>query len=144
MTTGRLIQVCSEELEHGGTFTAKVNTGQNHWTIEPDMSVSWLPGPYQFTVHVTLDKNFENSTTHYTNGTTMDWDFTAMHSFGHWSFGPVSYFYKQITADSGPAALNGGSDQEGDVAPDLNQPCAEMAACRASADNRHAPCSVLS
>lgn len=91
--------------------TAKVNTGQNHWTIEPDMSVSWLPGPYQFTVHATLDKNFENSATHYTNGSTMDWDFTAMRGFGHWSIGPVSYFYKQITADSGPAALNGGSPE---------------------------------
>lgn len=91
--------------------TATVNVGQNHWTIEPDMSVSYLPGPYQFTAHLTIDKNFENQNKSYTNGTTMDWDFTALRSFGKFSFGPVGYFYKQITPDEGPVALNGGSPE---------------------------------
>lgn len=100
--------------------TAKVNVGQNHWTIEPNASVTWVPGPYQFTIHTTFDKNFRNSATDYTNGTTMDIDLTALRRFGRWSVGPVSYFYKQITADSGPSALNGGSPESfalgGDVA----------------------------
>ena len=89
--------------------TAVVNNGQNHWTIEPDASISYLPPGYQFTIHGTIDKNFENPHTHYTNGDTVDFDFTAMKLFGRFGFGPVSYYYKQITADQGPQNLNGGS-----------------------------------
>lgn len=88
---------------------AVVNVGQNHWTIEPNASISYLPKGYQFTVHATFDRNFKNTTTRYTNGTTMDLDFTTLKSFGRWSVGPVGYYYKQITPDEGPVHLNGGS-----------------------------------
>jgi hypothetical protein len=89
--------------------TAVVNVGQNHWTLEPNTSLSYLPPGYQFTVHTTFDKNFQNAYKHYINGTTMDIDMTAMKNFDRFSFGPVSYFYRQITADAGPAKLNGGT-----------------------------------
>ncbi len=89
--------------------TAVVNNGQNHWTVEPDASLSYLPPGYQFTVHATLDKNFENHAIRYINGDTVDFDFTATKSFGRFSFGPVSYYYKQITRDAGPSKYYGGS-----------------------------------
>jgi hypothetical protein len=91
--------------------TDTVVTGENHWTIEPDASLSYLPPGYQFTVHGTLDKNFQNQAQHYINGTTVDFDFTAMKAFGKFAIGPVSYFYKQVTRDEGPIKLNGGSPE---------------------------------
>ncbi|MDE8345782.1 MAG: transporter [Acidocella sp.] len=100
--------------------TAAVVTGENHWTIEPDASLSYLPPGYQFTVHGTLDKNFQNQAQHYINGTTVDFDFTAMKSFGRFAAGPVGYFYKQITRDEGPAKLNGGSPEAVAVGGDMS------------------------
>jgi hypothetical protein len=89
--------------------TAVVNNGQNHWTLEPNTAISYLPPGYQFTVHATFDKNYQNSVTHYINGTTMDIDMTAMKDFGRFSFGPVAYYYRQITADAGPPNLDSGT-----------------------------------
>lgn len=92
--------------------TAALNIGQGHWALLPGAAISWLPKNYQMTLQGVLVKNYQNADTHYTNGTTIDFDATAIRRAGAWSFGPVGYYYKQITADSGPLKLNAGSPEE--------------------------------
>ena len=90
-----------------GTYTAPVNTpamytvnaGNNFWTLEPDLAISYLGGGYDLTAHVAYNVNTENPTTKYRSGDQFFLDLTATKTFGHLEFGVVSYYSKQVTAD---------------------------------------------
>ena len=90
-----------------GSYTAPVNTpteytvnaGNNFWTLEPNLGISYLGEGYNFTVHVAYDVNTENPTTKYRSGAQLFLDLTATKNFGNWGFGVVSYYAKQVTAD---------------------------------------------
>lgn len=58
--------------------TAALNIGQGHWALLPGAAISWLPKNYQMTLQGVLVKNYQNADTHYTNGTTIDFDATAI------------------------------------------------------------------
>lgn len=94
------------------TTPAAINIGQNHYTLEPNFALTYFHSGWAFTAHTVFDINGVNQQTHYRNGTTMDVDYTAFKAIGRWSFGPVGYYLTQITRDSGPAKLDGGSPQE--------------------------------
>lgn len=94
------------------TTPTAVNIGQNHYTIEPNFAITYFHDGWAFTAHTVFDINGVNQQTHYRNGTTVDVDYTAFKTIGRWSFGPVGYYLKQITSDSGPARLNGGSPEQ--------------------------------
>ena len=85
-----------------------VNTGKNHWAIEPMGAMTYLDtttgrelsGAAGFTF------NQENSDTHYKSGTEFHLDAAAIQHFSEKLYlGLVGYAYKQITGDSGSGAV---------------------------------------
>jgi hypothetical protein len=100
-----------------GTYNVdnSVNTGSGHWVLEPNFSVTYLKNGWDLTAHTTFDVNFVNPETDYRNGTFWYEDLTATRNFGKFTTGPVAWGYNQITADSGPVNLNGGSPHEWSV-----------------------------
>lgn len=98
----------------------RINIGQKERTYEPNVSLTYMDDNWLFSIHPLFDINNWNNdagiidgrTVSYRNGTTFDMDWTAFHRSGAWNYGLVGYFLRQITADKGPAQLNGGRPWE--------------------------------
>ena len=90
-----------------GTYTAPVNTatqytvnpGDNFWTFEPGLALSYLRDGYNITLHTLYEINTKNPTTSFRSGDQFFLDFTATKHFGSWEIGPVAYAAQQVTAD---------------------------------------------
>ena len=105
-------------LNDGGYKNApgRINIGQNERTIEPNVSLTYMDSNWLLSGHLVFDINgwnndagtIDGQTVSYKNGTTADLDWTLFHRTGHWNYGLVGYFLRQISADQGPAQLNGG------------------------------------
>lgn len=110
-----------------GTYSAtnSVNTGGNHWALEPNIALTYLRYGWDLTAHLTTETAFVNPTTQYTNGTFLFLDLTATKKIGKWTTGPVGFVYAQISPDSGPARLNSGYPTEYSAGWDLGYDLAE-------------------
>lgn len=87
--------------------SATVNIGNNFWTFQPEVALSYISPQWLLSAHVMYDTNTQNKATDYTSGDQLFIDFTALHNFGKWSVGPVAYYTKQVTADTNSGTYYG-------------------------------------
>lgn len=96
------------------------NTGKNFWTIEPTAAVMYFgkKNGIEASLFLGADFNFENPDTNYQSGTQLHLDGTLAQHFPLWGglagVGINSYWYEQVTGDSGSGANFG--DFEGRTA----------------------------
>jgi hypothetical protein len=86
-----------------GTFKLG-NVGAPYYTFQPEAILSYIKDGWNLTAAVYDEINTANSVTHYTSGDILHADFTATKTFGKWTFGPVAYYYGQVTNDSCPVS----------------------------------------
>jgi len=90
------------------------NVGKNYWTFEPSASVSWLSSKIglETSAFAGLDFNTKNDATDYQTGAAFHLDVTVAEHLpllgGFVGVGANSFFYQQITGDSGSGAAFGG------------------------------------
>ena len=80
------------------------NVANPYFTFQPELIVSYLKDGWNLSVAMYDEINTENRVTHYTTGDIFHADFTATKTIGKWTFGPVAYYYGQVTNDSCPAS----------------------------------------
>ncbi len=78
--------------------------GNNFWTIEPDIGVSWLHEGWNITGHIVFDINTYNSDTQYQSGDVFFFDGTVAKTFGKWTLGAGFNITQQLNSDSGAGA----------------------------------------
>jgi hypothetical protein len=89
------------------------NTGKNFWTIEPTLALMYLgqQNGIEASLFMGVDFNQENPDTHYKSGTQFHLDGTLAQHFplseGLAGIGVSSFYYEQITGDSGSGASFG-------------------------------------
>ncbi len=82
-----------------------VNTGQNHYSLEPNIALTYLRNGYDLTAHLLTEIPFQNPSTGYANGTLGILDLTATRKIGRWTTGPVGMYWGQWSPDAGPASM---------------------------------------
>ena len=90
-----------------GTTTGPTGQGSSanpYYTFQPELILSYLKDGWNLTVALYEELNTANEITHYTTGNLFHADFTATKTIGKWTFGPVAYFYGQVTNDSCPVS----------------------------------------
>jgi len=92
-----------------------VGSGNNFWTLQPELALSWLHDGWNVSVDMNYAYNFENSTTHYKSGQELGIDYTVAKTVGKWTFGLGGHTMNQLTDDSGSGASS----------------CAQAGGCRA-------------
>jgi hypothetical protein len=78
------------------------NIGNPWWTFVPELIVSYQNDGWNFSAALSAEINTKNTITNYTSGSIMKADFTATKTIGNWTFGPVAYYYGQVSDDSCP------------------------------------------
>jgi hypothetical protein len=76
------------------------NTGAPYWTFQPELILSYLKDGWNLSAALYEEINTANSLTQYTSGSILHADFTATKTIGKWTFGPVAYYYGQVSNDS--------------------------------------------
>jgi hypothetical protein len=74
--------------------------GDPYWTFQPELIVSYLKDGWNLSAAIYDEINTKNTATNYTSGNILHADFTATKTIGKWTFGPVAYYYGQITNDT--------------------------------------------
>jgi len=69
------------------------------WTLEPTLGITYVPSAWNFSTNLYYDYNFQNPTSHYTSGTMIGADYTAMRAFGKWGVGLGAYSQTQLDYD---------------------------------------------
>jgi hypothetical protein len=82
------------------TFNGLGNQGAPFWTFQPEIIVSYLKDGWNLSAAVYAEFNTRNSLTQYQSGDILHADFTATKTIGKWTFGPVAYYYGQVSDDS--------------------------------------------
>jgi hypothetical protein len=93
------------------------NVGAPFWTFQPEILVSYLANGWNLTAAVYEEFNTKNSVDGYTTGNILHADFTATHSFGKWTIGPVASYTGQVTNDSCGSGCTVSSPFPGFLAP---------------------------
>jgi hypothetical protein len=89
-----------------GTITTPTglgNIGSPWWTFVPQVSFSYLKDGWNLSTIVLYETNTANTDTGYRSGDTLDAEFIATKTIGKWTFGPVGYYYGQVTDDTSSA-----------------------------------------
>jgi hypothetical protein len=81
--------------------------GDPYFTFQPEVIVSYLKDGWNLSAALYMEINTKNTATHYTTGNILHTDFTATKTIGKWTFGPVAYYFGQVTDDSCPAVTCG-------------------------------------
>ena len=74
--------------------------GDPYWTFQPELIVSYLKDGWNLSAAIYDEINTRNTATNYTSGNILHADFTATKTIGKWTFGPVAYYFGQITNDT--------------------------------------------
>jgi hypothetical protein len=74
--------------------------GDPYWTFQPELIVSYLKDGWNLSAAIYEEINTRNTATQYTTGNLLHADFTATKTIGKWTFGPVAYYWGQISNDS--------------------------------------------
>jgi len=90
------------------------NVGQNYWTFEPVVSLSYLSSKIglEVSAYAGLDFNTKNEDTDYQTGDQFHLDLTVaehlpLGKLGVFGLGANAFYYQQITGDSGSGAILG-------------------------------------
>ena len=78
--------------------------GDPYWTFQPEVIVSYLKDGWNLSAAIYAEINTRNTATQYRTGNILHADFTATKTIGKWTFGPVAYYYGQVSDDSCSAA----------------------------------------
>ena len=70
------------------------------FALEPNLNLTYAPGPWNFSAGVYYDHNFENETTHYTSADILGGDYTVMRWFGRWGLGVGGSSQTQFNNDT--------------------------------------------
>jgi hypothetical protein len=81
------------------------NVGSPYWTFQPELALSWLGGGWNLTAFSYVEVNTENTRTGYTSAPIYHVDWTATYTLGKWTFGPVGYWYAQLSDDKCPIGI---------------------------------------
>jgi hypothetical protein len=81
--------------------------GDPYWTFQPEIIVSYLKDGWNLSAAIYEEINTRNTITQYKTGDILHADFTATKTIGKWTFGPVAYYYGQVSDDSCPALTCG-------------------------------------
>lgn len=98
-----------------GSYTVGhlANTGKNYFTTEPTLGLVYLgtKNGREASLFTGIDFNTENNATHYQSGTQFHLDGTLAQHLpllkGLAGIGVTSFYYQQVTGDSGPGATFG-------------------------------------
>jgi hypothetical protein len=82
-----------------GTFGSG-SVGQAFWTFQPEVIVSYLKDGWNLSAAIYEEFNTRSTVTQYQSGDILHADFTATKTIGKWTFGPVAYYYGQVSDDS--------------------------------------------
>jgi hypothetical protein len=74
--------------------------GDPYWTFQPEVIVSYLKDGWNLSAAIYAEINTRNTATQYRTGNILHADFTATKTIGKWTFGPVAYYYGQVSDDS--------------------------------------------
>jgi hypothetical protein len=74
--------------------------GDPYWTFQPEFIVSYLKDGWNLSAAIYDEINTRNTVTQYKSGNILHADFTATKTIGNWTFGPVAYYYGQVSDDS--------------------------------------------
>jgi hypothetical protein len=80
--------------------TGLSNQGAPFWTFQPEVIISYLKDGWNLSAAIYEEFNTQNTISHYTSGNILHADFTATKTIGRWTFGPVAYYYGQVTNDA--------------------------------------------
>jgi hypothetical protein len=84
--------------------TGNGSVGQAFWTFQPEVIVSYLKDGWNLSAAVYEEFNTRSTVSQYQSGDILHADFTATKTIGKWTFGPVAYYYGQVSDDSCTAA----------------------------------------
>lgn len=76
------------------------NAGSRFWTFQPEVIASYLKNGWNLSAAIYEEFNTRNTVSQYTTGNILHADFTATKTIGKWTFGPVAYYYGQVSNDS--------------------------------------------
>lgn len=88
----------------------RLNTGLGRWALDPNVAVTWLQPKHGQEVSLSMGWtfNFENPSTQYTSGQEFHLEYyLGQHLPKGFAVGLAGYIYNQMTADTGPGALQG-------------------------------------
>jgi hypothetical protein len=90
-----------------GTYdkTAAVSTGNEFWTIQPNLALTYLDDGWNASVHMLYDFNTKNTDTGYTSGQEFIVNAWVTKDIAGWSVGPVGYAVIQTTSDKNEGGL---------------------------------------
>jgi hypothetical protein len=97
--TGTNVVVSGNSLNGFGNF------GNDYWTFQPELIVSYLAGGYNLSAALYGEFNTANRQDNYTQGDIFHADFTATKTFGKWTIGPVAYYAAQVSNDKCPIGV---------------------------------------
>jgi hypothetical protein len=89
----------------GSSNNGFANFGNNYWTFQPELIVSYLAGGWNLSAALYEEFNTANGQDNYTQGNIFHADFTATKTIGKWTFGPVGYYVAQVTDDKCPTGV---------------------------------------
>ncbi|WP_192458208.1 SphA family protein [Musicola keenii] len=83
----------------GRNVKSATTIGNDYWTIEPNVALTYLSNGWSVTFNNILDVNTENKTTHYQSGMTYYLDMTVAKKINNFTVGVVGNYTHQITDD---------------------------------------------
>jgi hypothetical protein len=86
--------------QHGFSPLGYPSIGDPYWTFQPEFIISYLKDGWNLSAAIYDEVNTRNTITQYKTGNILHADFTATKTIGKWTFGPVAYYYGQISDDS--------------------------------------------
>jgi hypothetical protein len=81
------------------------NVGAPYWTFQPELALSYLGGGWNLTAFSYVEVNTANTFTNYTSAPIFHVDWTATYTIGKFTFGPVGYWYAQLSDDKCPVGV---------------------------------------
>jgi len=76
-----------------------VGSGNNFWTVEPGVAVSWLRDGWNLSADAKYDHNYKDTATDYVSGDEIAVDYTATKTIHQWVVGVGGYQENQLNLD---------------------------------------------
>jgi hypothetical protein len=77
--------------------------GNPWYTFQPEFIVSYLKDGWNLTSNIFEEFHTKSTVTGYTSGDVLHAEFTATKTIGKWTFGPVAYYFGQVSSDKSSA-----------------------------------------
>ncbi|QTF09036.1 hypothetical protein HC231_14810 [Brenneria izadpanahii] len=83
----------------GRNVKSSTAIGNDYWTVEPSLALTYLADGWNITINNLLDVNTTNKTTDYRSGMTYYLDMTAARRIDNFTLGLIGNYTRQITDD---------------------------------------------